>query len=165
MQHKFLYITQLSDLDIFPRMGDERLNMVLYLWEICEDYKLKLKEDEWELPEEMETILKFLVPWSLDVWFSKEWERCKPLWKHALIHCLNRARGLLMRVPDMMQMNWDFLLLYNLNPWQVVYLKNLNVTKEKTLENGAMTIETEEQMATNEGMLNSLNKKSQYLIS
>ncbi|XP_075160415.1 uncharacterized protein LOC142233401 [Haematobia irritans] len=148
--HKLLYITHHSDLDIFPKMGDERINTLLYFWEICEQYKSKLKDDEWELPEELETMLKIIVPWSLDVWFSKEWDRSKILWKHALIHCLNRARGLLMRLPDMMQINWDFLLLYNLTPWQVSYLKSLNVTKDKTLENGALSIETEEQIATNE---------------
>uniref|UniRef100_A0A1I8PB88 Uncharacterized protein n=1 Tax=Stomoxys calcitrans TaxID=35570 RepID=A0A1I8PB88_STOCA len=148
--HKFLYITHQSDLDIFPKMGDERLNILLYLWEICEDYKVKLNEDEWELPEELETMLKIIVPWSLDIWFSKEWDRCKILLRHALVHCLNRARSLLMRLPDMMQINWDFLLLYNQTPWQVIYLKSLNVTKEKTLETGALTIETEEHASTNE---------------
>lgn len=150
---------QQSDLDIFPKMQDERINILLYGWELCEDYKQKLKPDEWELPEEMEIILKILVPWSLDIWFSKEWDKCKPYLRTGLIHCLNRARDLMMRMPDMMQINWDFLLLYNLTPWNVPYLKNLTVTKDKTLENGAQSIETEELPATDEGELKSVIEK------
>ncbi|XP_037822719.1 uncharacterized protein LOC119611265 isoform X2 [Lucilia sericata] len=148
--YKFIYVMQQSDLDIFPKMHDERINILIYGWELCEDYKQKLNPNEWELPEEMEVILKLLVPWSMDIWFSKEWDKCKIYLKIGLIHCLNRARDLLMRMPDMMQINWDFLLLYNLKPWNVMYLKNLTVTKEKTLENGAQSIETEELPATNE---------------
>ncbi|KAM7355438.1 uncharacterized protein ACRADG_001485 [Cochliomyia hominivorax] len=148
--YKFIYILQQSDLDIFAKKPDERINIMLYGWELCEDYKQKLNPDEWELPEEMEIILKHLVPWSLDIWFSKEWDKCKLHLKIALIHCLNRARDLFMRMPDMMQINWDFLLLYNLKPWNVMYLKNLQVTKDKTLENGAQSIETEELPATEE---------------
>lgn len=151
-QHKFLFIIHKSDVDIFPKMGEERINILLYYWEMCEDYKLKMKDDEYELPEELESIVKILVAWSLDIWFSKEWDRCKLLYKHALIHCLNRARTLFARMPDMLQINWDFLLLFNTTPWQVTYLKALNVKKEKTLEDGALTIEKEEQMATDEGM-------------
>ncbi|XP_061401872.1 uncharacterized protein LOC133337683 [Musca vetustissima] len=150
--HKFLFIIHKSDVDIFPKMGEERVNILLYFWEMCEDYKLRLKDDDCELPEELEFTIKILVAWSLDVWFSKEWDRCKLLWKHALIHCLNRARSLFMRMPDMLQINWDFLLLFNVTPWQVAYLKSLNVTKEKTLEDGALTIEKEETMASNEDM-------------
>lgn len=146
---------QQSDLDIFPKMHDERINMLIYGWELCEDYKQKLSPDEWELPEEMEVMLKLLVPWSMDIWFSKEWDKCKYYLKNGLIHCLNRARDLLMRMPDMMQINWDFLLLYNLKPWNVLYLKNLTVTKEKTLENGAQSIETEELPPTNDGKFES----------
>ncbi|XP_065361243.1 FK506-binding protein 5 isoform X2 [Calliphora vicina] len=148
--YKFIYVMQQSDMDIFPKMHDERINILIYGWELCEDYKQKLSPDEWELPEEMEVMLKLLVPWSMDIWFSKEFDKCKFYLKNGLIHCLNRARDLLMRMPDMMQINWDFLLLYNLKPWNVLYLKNLTVTKEKTLENGAQSIETEELPPTNE---------------
>ncbi|XP_073836970.1 uncharacterized protein isoform X2 [Musca autumnalis] len=148
--HKFLFMIHKSDVDIFPKMGEERLNMLIYFWEMCEDYKLKLNEDDCEVPDELETIIKILVAWSLDIWFSKEWDRCKILWKHGLIYCLNRAQNLLMRMPDMLQINWNFLLLFDVTPWQVTYLKSLNVTKEKTLEDGALTIETEEQIASDE---------------
>lgn len=132
-------------------MGNERLSILLYAWELCEEYKKNLDPNEFELPPELELFLKVLVPWSLDIWFSKEWAKCDIHLTHALIHCLKRGRELLLHIPDMMQINWDFLLEFNQKPWDVPYLKTLKVTKEMTLELGAQNLECEEEQASQEG--------------
>ncbi|XP_067646125.1 uncharacterized protein [Eurosta solidaginis] len=134
---KLLYTMKDSDLDVFPMMARERLDLILYGWESCQVHwdELKTKQTTSTIPPHLCTVLKQITQYSLDLWFSNEWEDCKPKYKAMLMICLKRAIELLMTLADDTVFDWGYTLHLGTKPWDIPYLQkfvkcNSNLAKK-----------------------------------
>ncbi|XP_036336350.1 uncharacterized protein LOC118746611 [Rhagoletis pomonella] len=126
---KVLYTMKDSDLDVFQLMGRERLDLVLYGWEVCQVHWDELNSKE-GLPPYFCTVLKQITQYSLDIWFSKEWEECISKFRGMLLVCLKRAKDLLLKLPGNDIFNWDYTLHLGVEPWNIPYLKEFLECRE-----------------------------------
>ncbi|XP_039962878.1 uncharacterized protein LOC120776366 [Bactrocera tryoni] len=118
---KFFYTMKDSDLDVFQLMARERLELVLYGWEVCQGHWDELTNKE-EISPHLCTVLKQITQYSLDIWFSNEWEECKPQYKAMLLVCIRRAKNILMKLYGNV-FDWDYALQLRIKPWGIPYLK------------------------------------------
>nr|XP_036220167.1 uncharacterized protein LOC106624624 [Bactrocera oleae] len=118
---KFFYTMKDSDLDVFQLMARERLELVLYGWEVCQGHWDELTNKE-EISPHLCTVLKQITQYSLDIWFSNEWEECKPQYKAMLLVCIRRAKDILMKLYGNV-FDWDYALQLRIKPWGIPYLK------------------------------------------
>ncbi|XP_037880403.1 uncharacterized protein LOC119631903 isoform X1 [Glossina fuscipes] len=140
---KLTYIMQESDLDIFPLMGEERINILLYVWELCNDYEQREDGRKWE---HLRIVMRMVVPYSLNIWFSEEWKCCRQSFRMALLYCLERAKGLLKKC--FKSIKWEEWLQLGLTPYNVNYLKDLNIYMNKVRDGSKMnSLETTEDPA------------------
>ncbi|XP_011199448.2 uncharacterized protein LOC105223416 isoform X1 [Bactrocera dorsalis] len=118
---KLFYTMKDSDLDVFQLMARERLELVLYGWEVCQGHWDELTNQE-EISPHLCTVLKQITQYSLDIWFSNEWEECKPQYKAMLLVCIRRAKNILMKLYGDV-FDWDYALQLGIKPWGIPYLK------------------------------------------
>uniref|UniRef100_A0A1B0A9J7 Uncharacterized protein n=1 Tax=Glossina pallidipes TaxID=7398 RepID=A0A1B0A9J7_GLOPL len=157
---KFIYIMQESDLHIFSLMGEERIKILLYLWQLCNDYDEE-KADE-RNSECVRVVIRMLVPYSLNIWFSEEWKSCCQSFRTALLYCLERAKDLLKTF--FKSIKWEAWLQLGLTPHNVNYLKGLSVKVNKIRETTKVnSLETIEDRANIED-LNYFGQEQLFLI-
>ncbi|KAL9890961.1 uncharacterized protein ACN427_009731 [Glossina fuscipes fuscipes] len=157
---KFVYIMQQSDLHIFSLMGEERIKILLYLWELCNDYDEKKADKANSVC--VRVIMRMLVPYSLNIWLSEEWKSCRQSFRTALLYCLERAKDLLKTFFP--SIKWEAWLQLGLTPHNVNYLKGLRVNVNKVREARKVnSLETIEDQANVED-LNYLEQEQLFLI-
>uniref|UniRef100_A0A1A9V8I8 Uncharacterized protein n=1 Tax=Glossina austeni TaxID=7395 RepID=A0A1A9V8I8_GLOAU len=157
---KFIHIMQESDLHIFSLMGEERIKILLYLWQLCNDYDEE-KADE-RNSEYVRVVIRMLVPYSLNIWFSEEWKSCRQSFRTALLYCLERAKDLLKTF--FKSIKWEAWFQLGLTPHNVDYLKGLSVKVNKIREAKKVnSLETIEDRANIED-LNYFKQEQLFLI-
>lgn len=138
-----------SDLDVFQLMARERLELVLYGWEVCQGHWDELKNKE-NMSPHLCTVLKQITQYSLDIWYSNEWEECKPQYKAMLLVCIRRAKDMLMKLYGKV-FDWDYGLQLGIKPWGIPYLKQFIACNSNLIKSLTHSSEHVETPATSEG--------------
>ncbi|CAD7003568.1 unnamed protein product [Ceratitis capitata] len=140
---KFFYTMKDSDLDVFQLMARERLELLLYGWEVCQTHWDELTNKDF-VPPYLRTVVKQMMQYSLDIWFSNEWEECKPHFKAMLIVCIRRAKEMLTKIYGKDVFQWDYVLQLGIKPWDKPYLKQFiacNSNLERSLKTSSEHVE------------------------
>ncbi|XP_053956621.1 uncharacterized protein LOC128862176 [Anastrepha ludens] len=144
---KMLYTMKDSDLDVFQLMGRERLDLLFYGFEVCQMHWDDL-ENKNVIPPYLNTVLKQIVQYSLDIWLSKEWEECRSHHKAMLLVCIKRAKNLLQKLPGSDIFNWEYALRLGVKPWDIPYLNQFMVCNRNLAESLKQSSEHVEAPAT-----------------
>lgn len=136
-------------MDVFQLMARERLELVLYGWEVCQGHWDELTNKE-EISPHLCTVLKQITQYSLDIWFSNEWEECKPQYKAMLLVCIRRAKDILMKLYGNV-FDWDYALQLGIKPWGIPYLKQFIACNSNLIRSLTYSSEHVEAPAAAEG--------------
>ncbi|XP_030385028.1 uncharacterized protein LOC115632150 [Scaptodrosophila lebanonensis] len=127
---KFVFYNGYSDLDIYENMGDDRIQTLLYGWEVCSLH--------WRdcITEEICHIVKVLAHHSLQLWFSQEWIVCSPCLKRMLLYYLQKAAPAFNQIADLREIDWTYLLHFQTTPWRVPYLQKMFAQLKQNKQTG-----------------------------
>ncbi|KAH8307374.1 hypothetical protein KR044_010969 [Drosophila immigrans] len=116
-----------SDVDVYQLMADDRLVQLIIAWDAC---RLHSREC---ITEELVYIVKVLVHHSLQLWFGQEWISCAESLRRMLLYFLGKASIVFAQIDELCDIDWQYILNFQTNPWHVPYLQQLfaNLAKNK----------------------------------
>ncbi|KAH8365633.1 hypothetical protein KR093_002887 [Drosophila rubida] len=123
----FAFYTFSSDVDVYQLMADDRLVQLILAWDAC---RLHSREC---ISEELIYIAKVLVHHSLQLWFGQEWISCAESLRRMLLYFLGKATNVFAQLDGLCDIDWQYILNFQTNPWHVPYLQRLfaNLAKNK----------------------------------
>ncbi|XP_062129995.1 uncharacterized protein LOC133841488 isoform X1 [Drosophila sulfurigaster albostrigata] len=123
----FAFYAFRSDVDVYQLIADDRLVQLILAWDACQ---LHSRES---ITEELIYIVKVLVHHSLQLWFGQEWMSCAESLRRMLLYYLGKAANVFAQLDGLCDIDWQYLLNFQTNPWHVSYLQHIfaNLAKNK----------------------------------